>query len=489
MRTALLLGGSLMLVPACSDPALAPTDVGADATASDAAAIRDAGRDAAHTLDTGNDAWTTFDAGADAASGPDVGADAFVSPDAFVPPDAFVSPDVGSDAGPPLPDTCTASAQCGPTASCDTTLTPGRCVCHDGYAPCTTGCCAISLAREVTLPEAGHAPELGFDAAGNVYVLYMVGHDTVHLATIAPGDATTVVPIATTSGQYDAHDLLVEPDGTVIAAIHVDLGSRSGDLVLHTRAAGASTFTTRGLTTAARPSFAYDAAVGLSRSPLGQIYASVTERSGDGTRGMYISHFDPAVGSWNALANVLGYDGFVESELFAREDGFFIGLFGTAYTARYATLDPTGTTSRFISTTTGSGAGGGDYAAAMTDADLLYTFTSGFVSTSDGAVFEQLAFPNGLSGARGDLDMAIDRYGHPVFVTHSLSQHDVGFVVRMPHGGYALGAYSPETFFVTFPATTSALTLDAERAPSQRLAIAIGDSGDHGPLVYREYAY
>lgn len=483
-----------LALPSCSTPAETETDAAReDAASVDARVGVDAGTDALVAVDAGSDAFAndaaSDDVGSDAASD-DAGSDA-ASDDAGsdAGSDDAASDDAGSDAGPPLPATCTTSVECGAHASCNTSLTPGRCVCQNGYAPCTSGCCPVSLTREVTLSENGHAPELGFDAAGNVYVLYLVGSSQVHLATIAPDDSVTVVPVATTSGERDAHDLVVAPDGTVYAAIHVDLGSRSGDLVLHTRAPGATSFTTMGLTTSARPGFAYDAAIGLSRAAGGDLYGALTQRSGDGTMGMYVARFDHTLGVWSALPTILSYSGFAGSELFARDDGFFIGANDLTYATKYWSFDAAGGTPAYVSGTTGTVYRLGDYAAAMTDADVLWTYTTGRVDTSDGRPSELLTFPSGIGGARSDLDMAIDRYGQPVFVTHSITSHAIGFMVRMQDGGYAQGALSPESIFLPFPMTSDWMSLDAERTQAGDLGIAIGDSMDRGSFVYREYAY
>ncbi len=184
-----------------------PVDAGFDGSSQgvDASVTTDAGAPDADTPDAGAPDAGTPDAGAPDASTPDAGTPDASTPDAGA-PDAG-TPDAGTpDAGPPLPDTCTSSGECGATASCDTTLTPARCVCDAGHAPCASGCCEVSLAREVTLPENGHAPELGFDAAGNVYVLYVVGSTSVRLAQIAPDDTTTITPVGTSSGERDAYD-------------------------------------------------------------------------------------------------------------------------------------------------------------------------------------------------------------------------------------------------------------------------------------------
>jgi hypothetical protein len=347
----------------------------------------------------------------------------------------------------------------------------------------------MAVSRRILLPENGHSPEIGFDAAGNAYVLYLVGETALHLATILPDDTVTTIPVATTSGNADAHDLVVAPDGTVLIANHVDLGSRSGDLILYRRAPGASSFTTMGLTTAARPGFAYDAAIALSRSSNGDVYGALTQRSGDGTMGMYVARFDHALGVWSALPTILPLQGYVRSELFARDDGFFIGANALTPGTTYWSFDSAGAAAHYISGTTGTVYNLGDYAAAMTDDDVLIAYTTGRVDGSDGRPSEVLMFPTAFGGVHSDLDMTIDRYGDAVFFTHSLSDHTFGFMVRMPNGGYAQGPTLFESLLLPFPMTSNLMTVDLERAPSGDIAIAIGDSMDRGSFVYQEYTY
>ncbi len=148
-----------------------------------------------------------------------------------------------------------------------------------------------------------------------------------------------------------------------------------------------------------------------------------------------------------------------------------------------------GSSSMYVSGTTGTVTGYGNNAGAMTEDGVLYTFTTGRLGTSDDSVSDLVRFPTSLTGSRSDIDMAIDCYGDPALFLHTETNHEVGLLVRMPLGGYALAATSPESIFVPFPMTSSWLSVDLERTPAGDLAVAIGDNLDRGSFVYREYTY
>lgn len=490
----LALGLSLVfLAPGCGGPnecggAICPIDVpGSDAgprvdVGSDTGTADGGGMDAP-SIDAGLDA-SQSDGGEPDASESDAGESDAGESDAGT--DA--SHDAGTDAPPPLPETCTATAECGSHASCDTTLTPGRCVCTTGYAPCASGCCEVELLREVEL-EGGHAPEIGFDDAGNVYVLYLVGSTSVRLAEIAPDDTVTTTTVATSSTVRDAHDMVVEPDGTVHVAVHRVVGDRGGNLRLHTRLPGETAFTTMDLVGGGRQGFAFDAAIAIARAPGGDLYASLSERSGDGTAGLYVARYDAALEVWTALPNILGFAGHDVAEILARDDGFFIGTDRISGAMQWWDLDSAGGGADIVATTTDSASGYGELAGAIDDEGTLYAFAEGRLWFSDGRDDELPPFTGMAFGARTDIDMAIDRYGQLAIWVHSRSTHYVTLMVRMPLGGFSTASMSPDAVFLPFPDTATWMSLDAETTRAGTIGVAVGDSMDRGELTYREYAY
>lgn len=439
---------------------------GSDAGDTDAGGTDAGGGDAGETDAGGGDAG---DAGSPDAGGSDAGWDAALP-----------------DAGPfTLPASCTDSSECGPDAACETT--EGHCVCSPGSLPCGGGCCSMTIARDVTIATSGHAPEIGSDAAGNVYVLFERGYDAVRLATL-PAGATTATdePVATGSGQDDAADLVVAPDGTIYAALHQPGAGRSGSFMLYSRAPGATSFTTMPLRSGPPDAFAYDAAVGLSRASNGDMYAAVSARSGDGTMGLATTRFDGALGVWTSGPTILTYHGHSRSELFARTDGYFVGVHDLGYAERYVGFDASGSSPTYLAAAAGPIYDYGETAAAMTDAGLLYTFTAGRVETSDGALTDRI--PNAvLPGSRSDVDMALDADDNPVFVFHDQARDRITMLVRMPLGGYTT-TFWPTSTFVPFPIDPAWVTLDAERLPSGNVAIVMGDSLDQGTMRYLEIA-
>lgn len=508
----LLLGMCLALAAGCGEP-VGPADAGVDAAdggpsdggPSDGGPIdggpSDGGPSDGGATDGGVDAPEPFDggmdAGVDAPDPLDTGMDAALEADAPVATDAGAdAPDGGSDAGSDapvgLPDTCTTSLECGPRATCDTSITPGRCVCNRGFGPCASGCCPVSLTREVVITGGGHAPELGFDDAGNVYVLYLVGSTSVRLAQIAPDDTFTTVTVGTCSSVRDAHDLWVRGDGTVHVALHTPLTGRSGDLRILTRAAGASSFTSRSVVLGGREIFAFDASVSISAAPSGDLYATASERSGDGTMGLYVARFDAAASDWLALPRAFSFDGLASAETFARDDVLFVGIERIAGAYNWWRMArPAGTESILsVSSTTATR---GEVAGAMDDAGAFYALTdrtsSGVLTFSDGRSDELWPMPTQVQGLRTDADMAIDRDGHVALFVHSATTRNVGLMVRMPRGGQVLVATSPEDVFLPGPDEASWLSLDLERTTGGSLGVAIGDSMDRGQFVYREYVY
>lgn len=478
----------VVLAVSCGEPegsdAGAVDDAGAaDAGASDAGGTDAGGSDAGGSDAGANDAGAT-DAGANDAGGSDAGGTDAGATDASL-------PDAGWDAALPdagpftLPASCTDSSECGPDATCETT--GGHCVCNGSSLPCGGGCCPMTIARDLTIATSGHAPEIGADAAGNVYVLFERGYDRIRLATL-PAGATTATDeaIATCSGEDDAADLAVAPDGTIYAAIHQPGSGRSGSFTLYSRAPGDTSFSSMTLRSGSPDAFAYDAAVGISRASNGDIYASVSARSGDGTMGLAMTRFDGALGVWMSAPTILTYHGHSRSELFARTDGYFVGVHDLGYAERYASFDAASTLLEYLPVVAGPVYDYGETAAAMTGAGLLYTFTGGRVELSDGSLVDLIP-SSVLPGARSDVDMALDADDNPVFVFHDAARDQITMLVRMPHGGYTMTAW-PVATFVPFPIDPAWVTLDAERLPSGNVAIVMGDSMDQGTMRYLEIA-
>ena len=390
------------------------------------------------------------------------------------------------DAGFVIPGSCTTTPECGPSATCVT----GHCVCDASFLPCGTTCCAFTYPRDVTLAAAGHSPEIGFDAAGNVFVLYKLGSNSVRLATLAAGSTTATTQVVTTSSaNEDDADLAVAPDGTLLVAVHQPGIGRSGAFTLFTRAPAASAFTTSSLRPGLPDVFAFDAAVSISRAPGGDIYAGASARSGDGTQGLAMARFDATAGTWSSLPTLLSVSAYSRSELFARDDGFFLGVHDFPNSVDiYEDFGASGVSLDFL-TLASSVSTRAQSAAAVGDDGLLYMFTgtpsTGRMDRSDGGLGESVTFGGPAGGAHSDIDMAHDDDGNPVLVVHSATNHSISLIVRMPTGGYTRYSWFDASFLP--PATTSSwMSLDTERLPNGNIAIVIGDSMDRGELHYRE---
>jgi hypothetical protein len=421
-------------------------------------------------------------------------------PDGGSPADAFAGTDSGpGDAGPvdggpvdggppPLPASCAAEAECGANAGCDLDL--GVCVCDSGHHACGASCCPWEVGRDIELAPSGADPEIGSDAAGNVYVLFLRASHEVVLATLAPGALTpTFDVVATATGELDSADLAVAPDGTVWVAVHEPGGgSRAAAFELYTRAAGASDFTPMSLLGAGLEGFAFAAGVSLGRAPNGNLHAIAVAKSGDGQSGLIYTSYDASLGAW-ASRRILSF-GHRRTELFARDDGFFLR---TAWTDRdrfhFVAFD--GTVGWTESRTHGSFRFSRSSAGLADDGTLWWLFDND-LGTDGAATTETLpttALPR--SGQRGAMDMVVDREGNPVVAFHRLTSTGVaahvGLTSRMPDGGWTPSdSIWPESFLVPFPEVSGRFTLDLERVPGGYLAIAGGDSQWGGPLRYVE---
>jgi hypothetical protein len=482
-----ILGLSMLSSFGCgatpSDDAGLDAGTSMDATMQDADASDAAVSDAA-ALDAGlSDAAPSDAAPSDAAPSDAAPSDAGSS-------DAGME-DAGVDAGPAdagfvIPGSCTSTPECGPSATC----AAGLCVCNAGSLPCGTTCCALTYAREVTLAAAGHSPEIGADAAGNVSVLFEVGSSSVRLATLPVGSTTaTTETVTTSSGEEDDADLAVAPDGTLLLAVHQPGVGRSGAFTLFTRAPAASSFTTSSLRPGPPDVFAYDAAVSISRAPGGDMYAGASARSGDGTQGLAMARFDATAGAWSNLPTLYTTSAYSRSELFARDDGFFVGLHDFPNAQDFYQDYDTGGTALALLEVAVSVSTRGQSAAALGDDDVLNMFTgtstAGRLDRSDGGLGEAVPFSGPSAGAHSDIDMALDRDGNPALVVHSSTNHSISLIVRMPTGGFTRTTWFDASFLP--PSTTSSwMTLDLERLPNGNLAIVIGDSMDRGELHYRE---
>ncbi len=391
-----------------------------------------------------------------------------------------------ADAGFVIPSSCTTSAECGPSASC----VSGHCVCDGGALPCGTTCCPFTYARDLTLAPAGHAPEIGFDAAGDVFVVYQVGADRIRLATLPAGSTTpTSAVVATSSGNEDDADIAVAPDGTVYVAVHQAGIGRSGTFTLFTRAPAGTTFTSTSLRTGPPDVFAFESAVSISRAPGGDLVAGASARSGDGTLGLAMSRFDASTGTWADLPTALTASAYSRSELFARDDGFFLGVHDFPGSSDYfEDFDLSGAPLAFLAASS-SVSTHGQSAAALGGDGVLTMFTgsttAGRLDRSDGGLGEPVSFTGSSAGAHSDIDMALDQDGNPALLVHSSSNHSISLIVRMPSGGYTRTTWFDASFLPS-STTSTFMTLDLERLPSGNLAIVIGDSMDRGELHYRE---
>ena len=427
------------------------------------------------------------DAGMDAATDSgvaDSGMDTSVADSGIA--DTGVADSGTPDAGFVIPASCTATSECGPSASCVT----GHCVCSASALPCGTTCCPLTYVRDLTLATGGHAPEIGFDAAGNVSVLYMVGSSSVRMATLPAGatSATTEV-VAASSGNQDDADLAVAPDGTLLIAVHQPGAGRSGSFTLLTRAPAASTFTTSSLRPGLPDVFAFDSAVSISRAPGGDLYAGASARSGDGTLGLAMARYEATTGAWLNLPTLITASAYSRSELFARDDGFFVGVHDFPNDRDYyEDFGTGGGAPRYLAGAVAVSTYG-QSAAAMGDDGVLTMFTgstsAGRLDRSDGGLGESVVFSGFSGGAHSDIDMALDRDGNPALLVHSSTHNTVSLLVRMPTGGYTRYSWS-DAFFLPATTPSSWMTLDMERLPNGNLAIVIGDSMDRGELHYQE---
>lgn len=462
---------ALVLLAACGDVEPGPPDPGDAGSAADAGdADAGARMDASSLVDGGG----PVDAASDAAlPDPDAGPDA-----------------AAQDAGPPdagpfvLPSSCADASECGPLATCDTSF--ARCVCNEGALPCGGGCCPATIARDVTLAASGHAPEIGSDAAGNLFVLYERGDDAIRLATLAAGSsAPTDEAVTTCSGENDCADLAVVPDGTLMIAVHRPGSGRSGTFVLYSRAAGATSFSTMSLRSGLPEPFAFDAAVGISRASNGDVYAACSARSGDGTMGLAMTRYDAAMGLWTSAPTILTYHGHSWSELFARTDGYYVGVADLGYADRFFSLDAASTLVDTLPVAL-SVYDRGQSSGAMTDSEVLYTFTKGRLERSDSGLVEMI--PSRVVAAnRADVDMATDADGNPVIAYHDDFLDQIVLAVRMPHGGWVRRTW-PASGFVPFGTDSAWITLDLERLSNGHIALAAGDFMDRGALRYIELA-
>jgi len=334
--------------------------------------------------------------------------------------------------------------------------------------------------REITFPGGGgHDPEIGADAAGNVYVLYRNGR-VVRLATILAGAAAATFERVTTistegaSRGVDTHDLAVAPDGTIDVVVY-DYGSR-GYLTHYRRAAGGSSFTSAFLT----HDVGTGGAASIARAPDGDLYVASVRASPLSPNGYDLSRWDASADSWVGPSTLYWPSPGSVSELHGRSDGFFLHWYSPAGAGAVADYDRTPTRLDVLETL--SAPNGRDSASAMTGAGLLYTYEDAELELSDGSLRETVTAP-GIT-LNTEVDMCADADDRPVLVYYRSGE--VVLAIRMPHGGYTRERFFDWRFGVT---GATRVTLDAERLPSGNVAFVGGDYRDVGSIVYFEIAY
>ncbi len=217
----------------------------------------------------------------------------------------------------------------------------------------------------------------------------------------------------------------------------------------------------------------------------------MAESAGLDYAGLYVAAFDAQLGLWSALAPVLPTLAIRRSQLSARSDGLYVGAFDlgpSGYHASYWNVvfgqPPPATALARSGPIVDSG--DADWDATLTDDGHLLTYTSGTLALDDGSISETFAAPATWAGGYSDLDLAVDRHGNAVVVTHSVTTHRIGISVRMPTGGYS-GTSILEAELLPFPLTTSRMSLDAERSPTGRLGVVAGDFDARSPLALFEH--
>ena len=363
---------------------------------------------------------------------------------------------------------------CGPDAQCDVEIE--RCVCRAGLLPCGSGCCPLSVTREIELAPTGTRPEIASHADA-VYIAYRVGSASVWLARLdRMSGGLTYTAVADGSGEADDFDLVVDPDGTQHVAIHRPGAGRSG-LFSHFRRTGSSgRFAEANILPGGPATFAYGAAVSLARTASGDLLAMTSRRVGDGQMGLLLSRYDAAAGTWSFVSSLVEASSYSRSELFASGAGFF-SLLRRNVTGDHLAFehDAVGDVTRTVN------AGGATGAATLSDSGALYSLIGRRLRLSDGTLSETLP----PSGAWNDLDMAVDADGNLAFAYHDATLNEVVLKIRMPLGGYATRSW-PELRFAPGAGGRAQLVLDLERLSGGDLALVIGEARGTAPLTYLE---